>query len=664
LLGPIFNREFLTVPRRGLHYVYRTAYLGLLWVLCLTAYQALVGWTHAASLAGTARFGRILFEGLTFIQMVLLLFFSSLSAAVAVAREKDRRTFVLLLITDLRDYEIVVGKVLGSLLPSLLLLLSSAPFLALLTLLGGVGIGQVIEAEVVVAAASLAAGSLGGLIALWRERMFQSLALTVLFICLYILVTLAVGWAWRHFFGESDYNPALRLNLVQYFFGASDFNPALWLNPFGALSVVYDPLGAAGVQPAYGFVALMVALSVGLLGWGVLRLRVWNPSGEPVQQREAPDETAEAEERAAVAELAALHRRPVGALVMAAAGGAGLVKEPPRAPDGPGAPPDRVPDRASIHAAPGKVRKVGANPILWREIHTRAYGHWPLLIKVAYLVVVLLIAVFALWSLIVHGPYPFAAAWGLAPVCVLSLLLVAAQAATSITSERDSGALDLLLVTDLTPKEFIFGKLGGVLYNTKEYILPPVVLAVVYACFGALATPPAGHPELAVPMNVTAAFCVVGGLLALTAFAKVLGLHVALRTQNSATAVVHTLGTIFFLSLGTLFCIALIVVSGRFEYQWLSFLFFIGAAIGGLWWVLNGTRPSGALTWASWFCPLAVLYAVMNVVVAKPGSQESGDPLAPFVVITAAFGFTIAAMLVPLLSEFDVALGRTTGGGE
>jgi hypothetical protein len=36
----------------------------------------------------------------------------------------------------------------------------------------------------------------------------------------------------------------------------------------------------------------------------------------------------------------------------------------------------------------------------------------------------------------------------------------------------------------------------------------------------------------------------------------------------------------------------------------------------------------------------------------------------PFLVIVTAFGFTVVAMLVPLLSEFDVALGRTTGGGE
>ena len=54
----------------------------------------------------------------------------------------------------------------------------------------------------------------------------------------------------------------------------------------------------------------------------------------------------------------------------------------------------------------------------------------------------------------------------------------------------------------------------------------------------------------------------------------------------------------------------------------------------------------------------------IRVLVAKPGSEESTDPLMPFVVAAGAFGFALAAMLVPLLSEFDVALGRTTGGGE
>jgi hypothetical protein len=55
---------------------------------------------------------------------------------------------------------------------------------------------------------------------------------------------------------------------------------------------------------------------------------------------------------------------------------------------------------------------------------------------------------------------------------------------------------------------------------------------------------------------------------------------------------------------------------------------------------------------------------VANLLVAKPGSTESADPLVPFLVIAAAFGFATAAMLVPLLSEFDVALGRTSGGAD
>jgi ABC-type transport system involved in multi-copper enzyme maturation permease subunit len=641
LLGPIFNREFLTVPRRGRHYLTRTAYLGAVWVIGLTVYQTAVGWTHTATLGETARFGSLLFQLLTLLQLVLFLFFSALSGASAVALEKDRRTFILLLLTDLRNYEIVLGKVLGSLLSIGLLLASMLPVLMLTMLLGGVGVEQVLQAVLVTAATGLAAGSLGGLVALWRDRTFQSLALTVLLLVLYLCVVRGVALVW-------SFVPT-----------ASSVNILPWLDPFEALRSAHDPLGAVGLAPAYVFAVVMVALSTVLLGWGVIRLRVWNPSGEPIQQREAPDEESEKKERAAVAALAALSRRPARELMLETAGG-GTAATVGDGGDSAAA----ESDRASIHAAPGKTRTVGANPILWREIHTRAYGRRPLLVKTAYFIVLGFIVYYALAPLVQHGGYAFAAAYGLAPVGVLCLLLVAAQAATAITSERDAGALDLLLVTDLSPKEFIFGKLGGILYNTKEYLIPPLILAVVYFCFGALATPPAGHKEMAVSMNVTALLCVIGGLLVLMAFAMVLGLHVALRNHNSATAVIHTLGTVFFLSLGTLFCIALIVISGRFEYQWLSFVFFIGAGIGGLWWVLNGSRPSGALTVASWICPLAVLYAVMNVVVAKPGSQESADPLAPFLVTTAAFSFAIAAMLVPLLSEFDVALGRTTGGGD
>ena len=116
-MGPIFNREFLTVPRRSRHYMARVAYLGALWIIGVTAWLATGGWLRWPTLGETARFGPLLFQILTFVELALFLFFSALSAASAVAQEKDRRTFLLLLMTDLRNYEIVLGKLLGSLLP-------------------------------------------------------------------------------------------------------------------------------------------------------------------------------------------------------------------------------------------------------------------------------------------------------------------------------------------------------------------------------------------------------------------------------------------------------------------------------------------------------------------------------------------------------------------
>jgi ABC-type transport system involved in multi-copper enzyme maturation permease subunit len=619
LFGPIFNREFLTVPRRSRHYVTRAAYLGTLWVISLTAWLATVGWERTATLGETARFGPLLFQLLTSVQLALFLFFSALASVSAIALEKDRRTFVLLLMTDLRNDEIVLGKLLGSLLPILLLLGATVPMLMFVVLLGGVAVQQVVQAILVMAATSLAAGALGGVIALWRDKTFQSLALTGLLLVLYLTVVRGLG-----------------LLLPE-----SAIHWQLWLDPLLALQSAQQPTVALvrGFAPAYGYSLAMAGIAAVLIGIGLVRLRVWNPSGEPIMQRERVEDErgdlshAKDKEETLLAVPAADSRTIAG-------------------------------QRANVHAAPGHARTVGENPILWREVRTRAYGRRPLLVKLAYFLVVALVCYPAVSAVLAGQHYPFMAAYGILPVVVLSLLLITAQAVTSITSERDIGALDLLLVTDLTPKEFVFGKLGGILWNVKEFLIPPLLLIAFYGWHYHLATPPAKHPEFALKMNVLSFLCIEGAFLVLVAFCMMLGMHVALRNQNSRVAILNALSTIFFLSVGTLICVALIVINGQFEYQWTSFLFFLGAGVGGMWWVLNGSRPSQALTLASWCCPLGVLWTVMNILVAKPGSQESADPVGPFLVITAAFGFTIAAMLVPLLSEFDVALGRTTGGAD
>lgn len=597
MLGPIFQREFLTLPRRAQHYGVRSVYLGMLWVLAITAWQAAVGWNETATIGDQARFSLLLFKVYALLQLTLLLFFSGLTTANSITTEKDRRTFVLLLMTDLRNYEIVLGKLFGNLLQIFLLLIGTVPVFAMLLIMGGVSVEQVVQVVVIMAGTALAAGSLGTVVALWREKTFQTLALTVLFLVLYLAAVHAVTFL-----------PAL---LPEGWRGS--FSPERaaswrsWLEPFSALLEVVGPdpqLSSRYLAPAYGFGLSMVAVSVLLNAVGISQLRVWNPRGERIEQRE---QHAEDEKR-------------------------------------------------DIHAAPGRVRDVWANPILWREMATRAYGHRPLLVKAAYFLVVAVIGYYAITPVLRDGGGGvWTAVYGLVPIGVLSLLLIAAQAVTAITSEKDSRTLSLLLVTDLSPNEFIFGKLIGIAWNTKEYILPPLILAVFYAVNGNLIVPPT------VANNITALVCLLLALIVLIVFTAVLGVHVALHSALSRLAIANTLGTVFFLSVGTLLTIAIILVTGTFVNQWLSFIFFLGAGIGGMWWVLSAERPSAALNLASIACPLAVFYAVLVLLTGRPGTRESADPLYPTLVIVGAFGFAVAAMLVPMLSEFDVAMGRTTG---
>ena len=275
------------------------------------------------------------------------------------------------------------------------------------------------------------------------------------------------------------------------------------------------------------------------------------------------------------------------------------------------------------------------NPIIWREIRTWAYGRRILVVRLAYLV---LFALAAAGLCIRAGGESDLILVGLA---LLSMVLVNAQAVTSLTSERDARALDLLLVTDLSPKEIVFGKLGGVLYNTKEMVLLPMLLCVGLCIAGGL--------------SFENLLFLLGGLAVLYAFAAVLGLHAGMSYANSGAAIATSLGTLFFLFLGVGVCMRIMMAfSGSFTAQFLPFFTFMVFGGVGLYAVLGLRNPSSAIGVASFLCPIATFYAITSYLMEPP------SPLAMFLVATAAYGFTVAAMLVPAIYEFDVATGRTT----
>ena len=221
----------------------------------------------------------------------------------------------------------------------------------------------------------------------------------------------------------------------------------------------------------------------------------------------------------------------------------------------------------------------------------------------------------------------------------MSLFLVNTQAVTSLTSERDARAMDLLLVTDLTPKEIVYGKLGGVFYNTKEMVLLPILLCVYLWWRDVLGT------ENLLLLSV--------GLVVLFGFAAMLGIHAGMNYFNSMSAVAVSLGTLFFLFVGVATCMRMMIaLGGSFQAQLQLFLAFtVGGGIG-LYVALGARNPSTAIGVASFLCPFATFYAITSFLL--------NYTLAVFLVTILAYGFMTAAMLVPAIYEFDVATGRTT----
>ena len=593
LVGPVFNRELATAPRSWRLYLSRAIYVGALFGLVCTAWLILFGSQPIRTLGDLARFGAAVFALLAPVQLALAIGFSALLTAAAVAQEKDRRTLDLLLMTRMTNSELVVGKLLASMLTVLVLILAGLPLFMVLALLGGVSHGQIARIFGVTLAAAAAAGSLGSTIALWREKTFQTLAMTALALMLWLLA------------GEAL---AAMGNDAELALGATGLDWSKAVSPLRAIfaaaapRTTFTPMFAAA--PWLGsasdfFTIAAAAMALGLNLLAIALVRVWNPT------REARPQTADESHDAPPAEAAT-----------------GL----------------------DVHAAPGRTKEVWDNPILWREICTWAYGKKVVIIKLAYL------AIFAAcaWSMYgvlraeptptIGGTLP-AAAQTVVPLLVLGLVLVNALAVTSITNERDSGALDLLLVTDLTPKEIIFGKLGGVLYNAKEMIVLPALLCV--ACW---------QYERISTENL---LFILGSLLVLNAFVAMLGVHSGMTYPNSRTAVGVSLGTLLFLLLGVSVCMRMMVAfQANFENQLLSFAAFMLGGGAGLFFALGRRNPSPAIWWASMLAPFATFYVISTFLQLSYGSAA--------LVTILMYGFATATLLIPALFEFDVATGRTT----
>ena len=405
---------------------------------------------------------------------------------------------------------------------------------------------------------------------------FGGVDLTQIFRCFYItfaavLLCGALGTTLAFWREQTFQAVSMTVLCLVVWLAGCEFMPSELAEVFSPWRAILGVTQYSAAAPMFPIFALLTTFA--LMAWTILRVRVWN-RGENAKQGEDASEKKSEKARS--------------------------VRKP---------------------------RPIWSNPILWREIRTHAYGRRAFLVRLAYVVIFVTMAAvahtaFRGMEISAYTETPAALGFAmklLLPLGLLSLVLVNAQAVTSITGERDAHAIDLLLVSDLTPREIVFGKLGGIFWNTKEMVLlPQLFIGYLYA-------------QHVVTGEI--AFYLIGGLTVLFVFAAMLGIHSGMTYAGSRGAIGVSLGTLFFLFVGVAVCLRMMLaLGGSFHAQLQPFLAFMAGGGVAMYLALGSRNPSSAIGLASFGCPFATFYAMSALMMHYT--------LGVFLVIVVTYGFT------------------------
>lgn len=487
--NPILVRVVFGASRRVRHLWLRAGYLAaLVLVVFLSLLTSIPG--QAASLTDLAKNASVTFKLASTAQLLLMCFLAPIFTASAITQERDARTFNILISTPLSNAQIVLGSLMSRLYFVIMLLLSGLPIFLMTMVYGGVTARQVMESFALCASTAFITGALAIFVAMIGVGTRRTIFSFYLLIALYLLATYLLGQYPRTWI---DLAP---VNIQQQ--RMSWLAP---LNPFLALEVALNELRAptegllagrgaiaqyALAHPSAAYVTWTLASAVILVTLSVFFVRRGGKIGEPTW----------------FTNLTARFRR-------------------------------NAPGERSRTA-----RTVWANPVAWREATTRASSgaliRWTIIL--GGIVASAVVYVDYLRGIMPPAQVPMWLAGITAIQVALAMLIAANTAATSMTKEKESKTIEILLTTPVTPKYILWGKLRGLVSFASPLLVGPVVVLLVFAVSALIRgeTPP--------PVWIETGVMLAGLLVVYTAFVCVIGLKFSMTSRTNMVAVMTTVG--------------------------------------------------------------------------------------------------------------------------
>ena len=459
---------------------------------------ALVG--SGSTLRELAQRGASAFAIVSVGQVFLLCVLAPIFMGGAIAQESNPQTWDVMLTSPLSSLQIVLGNLFGRLFFVFALLISTFPLFAVTQLFGGVPGSAIIESYAIASASALAMGAIAITLSVTRIGGKRSVFVFYAAVILFLFATYALDLALR--------KPVAIGSDAVFTTIATPLNPFLTLNVL-LESNTYVPFDAAGTgyrwffrvwygSPVAAQLWFFGILSLVLISYSTLRVRVLG-----------------------------------GALIGA--------------------------DKRVSAASGREPRRVGANPIAWRELHLR--GQTALSRAIRWIFVAAAITVgLGIMLLSRAGTLSLSETrLALAAVLGAEVLVVVLTAlnlsATAVSREREDKSLDILLTTPIQPGAYISGKLKGLVQYLMPLIAVPCAtlgIAALYVMtrgFGSgadlMMSESVGTVTVKVPLVLPeAAIALPIVLTSFTALCVMVGLQWSVRSKGTIGSVVAATGVI------------------------------------------------------------------------------------------------------------------------
>ncbi len=495
--NPILVRVVQGSSKRTRHLWLRAGYLAALLLVVLFS-LILSGNNQSGSLAELAKAASQTFAHTSLTQLALMCFLAPIFTAAAITQERDAQTFNILLSTPLSNSQIVFGSLMSRLYFVIMLLIAGLPIFLMTMAYGGVTTSQVFESFALSGSTAVLTGALAIFVAMRKVGTRGTIFSFFLLIGLYLISLWMLG-QWSGTWVEASQPNVAGVQM-------SWLTP---LHPFLALDVALNRIHApdyarlseysstarfALAYPSAAYVCWTLTLAFLLTLTSVFFVRRSVISGDETFWAKFTDRFR----------------------------------------------------KTSASDRSRKPRSVWANPVAWREARTRGGGS----------------GAFLRWSLIIAGIVG-CSALGISHMTgsisadvtrqslsfiivvqfAIAIIIATNTAATSMTKERESKTMDILLTTPVTSKYILWGKLRGLVTFAVPLLIGPVLFLLVFSLYGLTQpkTTPAIWIESAVEMAIL--------LIIYTGCACVIGLRISLVTKKTVTAVMYSVGLVIVLSI-------------------------------------------------------------------------------------------------------------------